>query len=181
VLVKFGAQVNAKNSWGDSPLCFAATADNPEAATELLKQGADIEHRGYMGHTPLLWAVWSNGHTILKYLLPRANAQAAKDDGDTILHVAAGHGDAQTMAILTEHFKLTQVPLSKVALNNASETPRDKFNNRTDKSSHLSTAFEALLASVTEPVNVDVDETNSALADDEPEKEIFHDAVEEMV
>src|SRR5207237_1150452 len=48
VLVKFGAQVNAKNSWGDSPLCFAATADNPEAATELLKQGADIEHRGYM-------------------------------------------------------------------------------------------------------------------------------------
>ena len=57
LLIKKGADLNAKNKWGDTPLHEAAMNNSVKVAKLLIKKGADLNDKNKWGDTPLLYAV----------------------------------------------------------------------------------------------------------------------------
>ena len=103
MLIDNGADVNAKNEYGETPLHDAADAayglTSPEKTAELteivnilLDNGADIDAENKWGKTPLLYATWiyPDAAYISKILIERGADVNAKGYGDiTPLHYAA--------------------------------------------------------------------------------------------
>jgi ankyrin repeat protein len=89
-----GADVNAKDSSGWTPLIWACCQGHVQVAKELLDHGADIEAKNRYGETPLHWAS-RNGHVrVFQALLDHGADIEAKDMYDwTPLHWACSYND----------------------------------------------------------------------------------------
>jgi len=68
-----GADVNARDATGDSPLHRASAGGNAEMVKGLLSKGAKVDARDDRQHTPLHWAA-QNGHADVARLLLDAGA-----------------------------------------------------------------------------------------------------------
>lgn len=55
-LIKNGADVNAKNEYGETPLHLAASNEYDNMVEFLIKNGADINAKTERGNTPLQYA-----------------------------------------------------------------------------------------------------------------------------
>ena len=76
-----GADVNARNSSGVTPLMAAAgNNQNPEVITTLLRAGADIEARDGVGWTPLIYAALGNKNPEVTTALLKAGANVKAKD-----------------------------------------------------------------------------------------------------
>lgn len=88
-----GAEPNAKDEWGFSPLHFAsAFSDDPDIVTALIDAGATLDARDKeWGATPLHWAAWSNDNPgiIIALLDGGADPNARDAKESTPLHAAA--------------------------------------------------------------------------------------------
>jgi ankyrin repeat protein len=101
-LVKSGAEVNATNRRGSTPLHWAI---HDEAKVRvLLAHGAGVNTKQADGRTPLyLAASLGNGHAILRLLLEhRADPNLRMANGRSPLMVAAGRGDAEALRLLID-------------------------------------------------------------------------------
>ena len=58
-LIEAGAEVNARDSWKQSPLHSAASY-NPAAVPVLLEANADVNVLGCQNYSPLFLAAWKN-------------------------------------------------------------------------------------------------------------------------
>jgi ankyrin repeat protein len=99
-LLKMGADVNAKNDWGETPLICAVDSGNIAAARLLIENGADVNVKDKQGLTVLMRAImpsqafagdrgdyanYSNV-VIAEMLLENGTALNARSDkGDTVL------------------------------------------------------------------------------------------------
>ncbi|KAI4606977.1 hypothetical protein J4E83_009732 [Alternaria metachromatica] len=97
---------------GDDPvLIIAASESTSDACETLLLAGANIEARGSRGETAVMVAVGNNNHSVLEKLI---NLGARLDlelyDGDSIVIIAALHGDIETMRIL-ETARIKGIPV----------------------------------------------------------------------
>ena len=97
-LIKEGADVNATNIYGDTPLMIAATEGNFKAICLLLAEGADTSKRNCDGDTALSAAAkWSHDAAIIKLLLQSASKEmrkeamqaACEEHGDIVKVIAA--------------------------------------------------------------------------------------------
>ena len=88
-----GADVMARDRFGQTPLHWAASYVTPENIQVLLKAGADVMARSEAGYTPLhLAAENATPESIQALLKAGADVMARNEDGLTPLHDAAEWG-----------------------------------------------------------------------------------------
>jgi ankyrin repeat protein len=91
LLISRGAQLDARDKAGRTPLIAAVLADNVEVADVLLAAGADLEAvDSNLGASPLSWAACWERFKAAKFLLAKGAQinRRAGPDGDTPLHRA---------------------------------------------------------------------------------------------
>ncbi len=100
-LVNHGANPNARDAIGMTPLHYAAYRGEPAVAEALIAGGADLDVKDSMGMTPLHAAAFQ-GHPDMVETLLKAGAEVnAKDRaGNTPLHYAVFVKDASTVKLL---------------------------------------------------------------------------------
>ncbi len=87
--INFGADVEAKDNGGQTPLHWAARRNHIEIAKLLIELGADVNAKKFDGWTPLHWASWNSHIEIVKFLIEKGADVEAKDNrGITPLHLA---------------------------------------------------------------------------------------------
>ncbi|KAH7078139.1 hypothetical protein BKA63DRAFT_489625 [Paraphoma chrysanthemicola] len=93
-----------KNTYGRTPLSWAAEIGHKAVVKLLLEKGAEIESEDIEGWTPLLWAA-ANGHEALVKLLLEEGAKLEPKDsvvGQTPLSWAARNGHEAVVKLLLE-------------------------------------------------------------------------------
>jgi hypothetical protein len=100
LLIRRGAELEARTDGGFTPLHWAAGRDAADTAALLLARGADSTARTESGITPLHWAALRNGTNVVTLFLRHTGKQdAATAKGMTPLHWAM-KSDAAEAAIL---------------------------------------------------------------------------------
>ena len=95
-----GADVNAKNNDGVTPLLLATTWDYKEIVELLIGEGADVNEWDDIGSTPLLVAARKGHKEIAELLIDNGADVNAKDEiGETPLDYAEG----ETADLLRKH------------------------------------------------------------------------------
>jgi ankyrin repeat protein len=88
MLLEYGADVEARDSKGRSPLAIAAAnASNPRIIVALLEAGADLEGADSKGATPLMMAALLENVDVVKVLLEYgASCEAVNNAGSNATH-----------------------------------------------------------------------------------------------
>ncbi len=105
-----GADVNAKDYNGFTPLHLTASMGHTETARLLIERGADINAKDKHGYAPLHWAVENGDIETTKYLIEHGadiNANKYNTDGssymETPLHLAAQLDNTEIVKLLIKH------------------------------------------------------------------------------
>lgn len=102
-LLNKGADIEAKDDIGNTPLITAANVGNTDVTELLLKRGANIEASNFMGQTPLIMAASSGQTEVLRLLLDKgADIEARDYTKATALLAAAAKGRAEAVRLLLE-------------------------------------------------------------------------------
>ena len=72
-LIRRGADINATNTFGNTPVHNAINSGNADTMAELLKAGPDLSIRNHAGQTPLQYAIARNRKELAE-LLRKAGA-----------------------------------------------------------------------------------------------------------
>jgi len=85
-LLDAGANVNARNNYGETALMRTALNGHAEVAALLIDAGADVDAKDDYGGTALMWAAWRGNAEEVKLLIDAgADVDAKNDDGRTAL------------------------------------------------------------------------------------------------
>lgn len=100
-LIRRGADVNASQPDGATPLHWATHRDNLDIADALIKAGANVNAANDYGVTPLSLACTNgSGPMVDRLLKAGANPNAALPSGETALMTAARVGKPEPVALL---------------------------------------------------------------------------------
>ncbi|MGD0938658.1 MAG: ankyrin repeat domain-containing protein [Terracidiphilus sp.] len=99
-----GADVNAKDTYGLTPLGVAAFSGENRVAEALLTLGADVNGRNDKGDTPLGSAVSNGKRDMAELLLAHgADVNAKNNEGNTPLGIAASANQREILEFLVSH------------------------------------------------------------------------------
>jgi ankyrin repeat protein len=102
--IRAGADVNAPQGDGTTPLHWAVYKVDPELVTELLKRGANANVTNKYGSSPLSEAVkLANAKLVAMLLEAGADAESPNGDGETALMLAARAGALDVAKLLVAH------------------------------------------------------------------------------
>ena len=104
LLIKKGADIDAKRGPGETPLHSAAEVGNAGTVELLLEKGADINTKDKTGQTPLHTAIIKEADPdAIKLLIKKgADINTKKPNGETLLHSAAEVRNAGIVELLLE-------------------------------------------------------------------------------
>ncbi|RYP80672.1 hypothetical protein DL769_002354 [Monosporascus sp. CRB-8-3] len=123
LLLDRGADIEAKDEYGQTPLSLAASFGYEAVVELLLNKGADIKAKDEFGRTPLSLAALYGHKAVLELLLDKGADIKAKDEfGRTPLSLAARNGYETVVKLLLDRGadikvkdKFGQTPLSLAA------------------------------------------------------------------
>jgi ankyrin repeat protein len=99
-----GANVNATDKDGQTPLHYAIKHGTPEACSALIENGADMELKDNHGSAALHHAANGGNARACAILISKgADVNAKDEDGNTPLHCAAWAGHIDVCALLIEN------------------------------------------------------------------------------
>lgn len=102
-LLHEGADANARDRNGMTPLVQAAIVDSADAVLLLLEEGADVNAKANDGMTALFWAASSGYTNIVRTLLKKgADVNGKNNSGWTALMSATNLGHEETVRALLE-------------------------------------------------------------------------------
>jgi ankyrin repeat protein len=134
VLIKHGAEIENKDSEGNTPLMKAAAhPGRSNIATVLLKIGAKVDERNALGETPLIIAVKSQSLELVQLILNwRPNLDAKTSNGDTALLIACRTGLVEIVKALIDNGAdcLTPYEQGRAPLDVASTSSIKKLLNK---------------------------------------------------
>ncbi|GAA51121.1 transient receptor potential cation channel subfamily A member 1 [Clonorchis sinensis] len=153
-LVKNGANVNATDYSGSTPLHYTALYNQPEYARGLIKNGAELECRDIEGMTPFILAVEKNHTAVAKVLLENGADYSAKDNNNNnVLHLCCLNKDHATLGLLSEYLSQVDVNVLRklmVEVNRFDETPAHYAARREDPS-----LLQSMLPTTIDPEHID--------------------------
>lgn len=91
-----------EDSYGRTPLSWAAESGREAVVKLLLDKGAELETKSNTGWTPLSWAAWSGHEAVVKLLLDTGmvDVNAKDEDSSTPLSWAACNGHEAVIGLL---------------------------------------------------------------------------------
>ncbi len=99
-----GADINARDNNGSTPLIEAASDGNKDLVESLLAKGADVNARDKSGCTPLMWAAIEGHRDVAEVLIAhKADVNATSPCGQTALNSAAMNGHKDVAEVLLAH------------------------------------------------------------------------------
>jgi ankyrin repeat protein len=100
-LLAEGANPNAMDKNGRTPLMEASSGGYTDTVRVLLEKGADVNAKDMVGWTALFWAAFSRRTETVRALLDRgADAEARDNEGRTALFWTASSGYTDTVRVL---------------------------------------------------------------------------------
>ncbi len=105
LFIHAGMIVNAKTSDNVPMLCISARSEHLDQVEWLLSLGANIDEvSGDRGYSAVMDAVWRKNYKIAKFLIEKgADLSIVSTDGQPILVLAVGNGDAKIVELLLEN------------------------------------------------------------------------------
>ncbi|WKY05957.1 hypothetical protein Q1695_006285 [Nippostrongylus brasiliensis] len=104
LLVSRGAQVDAADTYGMTPLHYAAMKDNGSAARALIRNHANVNAKTIKGTTPLLTAcVYGSDDIITLLLSSGADCSFTDNRMNSVYHIAALHGRIDSLKLLLQY------------------------------------------------------------------------------
>ena len=102
VLVAAGADVDARDLEGSTPLMIACRAGNPDLVRRLVDAGAAVNARDHNGRTALMEAAcYGEPQTVNLLLASGADRSARTSDGKTAMELARMQGWDEVVAIFS--------------------------------------------------------------------------------
>ncbi|RDW85168.1 hypothetical protein BP6252_02758 [Coleophoma cylindrospora] len=103
LLLEKGSEIEAKDTYGRTPLIYTAQQGYEAVVKLLLEKGAEIEAKDTYGRTPLMYAAGGGEEAAVKLLLEKGAEIEAKDTyGRTPLTYAAQQGYEAVVKLLLE-------------------------------------------------------------------------------
>ena len=100
-LLSAGANVNAKDTFGETLLHLSAVRGYKEMTSMLIAEGADVDAKDERGLTPLHAAAWGGHKEILElFINQNTDINLRSNEGLTPLHMAALSGHKETIETL---------------------------------------------------------------------------------
>lgn len=105
LLLNAGADRDAQNTYGNTPLHIACLNGQQLVCQDLINAGADPEAVNFQGQTPLhISAASAHGSECMMYLLSqKVDVNRKSLDGRTPLHMTAIHGKFTRSTSLIDH------------------------------------------------------------------------------